>query len=115
MRLFGRRSDGPVATYAAVLDGAHLWLDLDGAVSLREAATGEEAAPMAPPEPVTTAFLPLTRPEVMAHRNETQIALCVGDQDVDREFRTPELSPRFSHRRTIARHVHRVRVLPGER
>jgi len=37
MRLFGRRDTGVVATYAAVLDGAHLWLDVDGAVSLRDA------------------------------------------------------------------------------
>jgi hypothetical protein len=36
MRLFGRRDSAPVATYAAVLDGAHLWLDLDGPVSVRD-------------------------------------------------------------------------------
>jgi hypothetical protein len=36
-RAFGRRDDGAVATYAAVLDGAHLWLDADGPVSVREA------------------------------------------------------------------------------
>jgi hypothetical protein len=37
MRLFGRRDAGPVASYAAVLDGARLWLDVDGPVSVREA------------------------------------------------------------------------------
>jgi len=37
MRLFGRRDSGSVARYAAVLDGAHLWLDVDGPVSLRDA------------------------------------------------------------------------------
>jgi hypothetical protein len=39
MRLFGRRDAAPVATYAAVLDGAHLWLDLDGPVSARDTDT----------------------------------------------------------------------------
>jgi hypothetical protein len=34
--VFGRR-DGAVATYAAVLDGIHLWLDVDGPVAVREA------------------------------------------------------------------------------
>jgi hypothetical protein len=29
-----------VATYAALLDGAHLWLDLDGPVSVRDTETG---------------------------------------------------------------------------
>jgi hypothetical protein len=37
MRGFGRRGDTAVATYAAVLDGVHLWLDVDGPVSVREA------------------------------------------------------------------------------
>jgi hypothetical protein len=36
MRLFGRRGDGAVATYAAVLDGIHLWLDVDPPVSVRD-------------------------------------------------------------------------------
>ena len=38
MRLFGRRDGSPVATYAAVLDGRHLWLEVeaDGPVALRE-------------------------------------------------------------------------------
>jgi hypothetical protein len=36
MRLFGRRDSPAVASYAAVLDGAHLWLDVEGAVSVRE-------------------------------------------------------------------------------
>ena len=38
-----RRRGGAVATYAGVLDGAHLWLDLDpadGEVSVRETASG---------------------------------------------------------------------------
>ena len=29
MRFRGRRGGAAVATYAAVLDGAHLWLDVD--------------------------------------------------------------------------------------
>jgi hypothetical protein len=37
MRLLGRRDGTAVATYAAVLDGVHLWLDVDGPVSVREA------------------------------------------------------------------------------
>ena len=36
MRLRGRRDGAAAATYAAVLDGAHLWLDLDGPVSVRD-------------------------------------------------------------------------------
>jgi len=39
MRLLRRREGGAVATYAAVLDGAHLWLDLPGPVSLRDTGT----------------------------------------------------------------------------
>jgi hypothetical protein len=37
VRFRGRRDEAAVATYAAVLDGAHLWLDVDGPVSVREA------------------------------------------------------------------------------
>ena len=37
MRLRGRRDGAAAATYAAVLDGVHLWLDLDGPVSVRDA------------------------------------------------------------------------------
>lgn len=37
----GRRDKGAVATtYAAVLDGAHLWLDVDGPVSARDPDSG---------------------------------------------------------------------------
>jgi hypothetical protein len=36
MRLRGRRNGAATATYAAVLDGVHLWLDLDGPVSVRD-------------------------------------------------------------------------------
>jgi hypothetical protein len=39
VKLFGRR-DTAVATYAAVLDGVHLWLDVEGAVAVREAGGG---------------------------------------------------------------------------
>ena len=35
-RVLGRRDGAVVATYAAVLDGVHLWLDLDGPVSVRD-------------------------------------------------------------------------------
>jgi hypothetical protein len=41
MRLFGRREGGAVATYAAVLDGAHLWLDVDGPVSVRDTVSAQ--------------------------------------------------------------------------
>lgn len=37
MRLRGRRDGAAAATYAAVLDGVHLWLDHDGPVSVRDA------------------------------------------------------------------------------
>lgn len=37
-RALGRR-EGAVATYAAVLDGVHLWLDVEGPVSVREGRT----------------------------------------------------------------------------
>ncbi len=37
MRLLRRRDEHAVAGYAAVLDGVHLWLDLDGPVSVRDA------------------------------------------------------------------------------
>ena len=37
MKLLRRREEKAVATYAAVLDGVHLWLDLDGPVSVRDA------------------------------------------------------------------------------
>jgi hypothetical protein len=36
MKLFGRRDSATVATYAAVLDGVHLWLDVEGPVAVRE-------------------------------------------------------------------------------
>jgi len=41
-----RRRDGAtvVSTYAAVLDGVHLWLDVDGPVSVREVDSGEVTA-----------------------------------------------------------------------
>ncbi len=39
MRLRGRRDGAAAATYAAVLDGVHLWLDLDGPVSVRDASS----------------------------------------------------------------------------
>jgi hypothetical protein len=41
MRLRGRRDGTAAATYAAVLDGAHLWLDLDGPVSVRDTDSQE--------------------------------------------------------------------------
>ena len=40
MRLFGRREGGAAATYAAVLDGIHLWLDVEARVSARDADSG---------------------------------------------------------------------------
>jgi hypothetical protein len=36
MRLLRRRESGAVATYAAVLDGIHLWLDVEGPVAVRD-------------------------------------------------------------------------------
>ncbi len=38
-RVFGRRDDRAMATYAAVLDGVHLWLDHDGPVAVRDTGT----------------------------------------------------------------------------
>ena len=35
-----RRGGAAVATYAAVLDGVHLWLDVEGPVSVRDASRG---------------------------------------------------------------------------
>jgi len=40
MKLRRRREGAAGATYAAVLDGAHLWLDVDGPVSVRDVDTG---------------------------------------------------------------------------
>jgi hypothetical protein len=40
VRLCRRGGGAAVATYAAVLDGVHLWLDLDGPVTLRDADDG---------------------------------------------------------------------------
>ncbi len=46
MRLRGRRDGATAATYAAVLDGAHLWLDLEGPVTVRdESGTVTELGP----------------------------------------------------------------------
>jgi hypothetical protein len=38
MRLLRRRGEATTATYAAVLDGVHLWLDVDGPVTVRDDA-----------------------------------------------------------------------------
>ncbi|QIG44425.1 hypothetical protein G5V58_18035 [Nocardioides anomalus] len=38
MRLLRRRGEATTATYAAVLDGVHLWLDVDGPVAVRDDA-----------------------------------------------------------------------------
>lgn len=40
MRLRGRRGPAAPATYAAILDGVHLWLDVDGPVTVRDADSG---------------------------------------------------------------------------
>ena len=40
MRLLRRREGVAVATYAAVLDGVHLWLDVDGPISVRDTGSG---------------------------------------------------------------------------
>lgn len=45
MRLLKRRGQGAVATYAAVLDGVHLWLDVEGTVAVREGRTTTELGP----------------------------------------------------------------------
>jgi hypothetical protein len=45
MRLLKRREQGAVATYAAVLDGVHLWLDVAGTVAVREGRTTTELGP----------------------------------------------------------------------
>lgn len=45
MRLLKRREQSTVATYAAVLDGVHLWLDVEGTVAVREGRTTTELGP----------------------------------------------------------------------
>ncbi len=53
MRLLKRRGDTAVAAYAAVLDGVHLWLDLDGPVSVRDPGSGEVVELGEPPVDLT--------------------------------------------------------------
>jgi hypothetical protein len=52
MKLFGRRDASPVATYAAVLDGVHLWVDLDR-LSLRDVESGAVVEVTATPVDLT--------------------------------------------------------------
>jgi hypothetical protein len=75
MKLLRRRDSAAVATYAAVLDGAHLWLDVAGPVAVREVGdrtvtelgdhpydlgglTGSTYDVLSGTEPVTLAALP---------------------------------------------------------
>ena len=55
MRIFGRRGEAPVAAYAAVLDGTHLWWHVPGhdRVVLRDAASGVEVRVDADPFALT--------------------------------------------------------------
>lgn len=72
MRLRGRRDEGAVATYAAVLDGVHLWLDVDGPVSVR-AADGKDVAELGG-HPYDLTPLTGTAYDVMAGRAPVRLA-----------------------------------------
>jgi hypothetical protein len=72
MRLRGRRDGAAAATYAAVLDGVHLWLDLDpaqGPVTVRdESGTSTELGP-APCDLSGLAALPGTTYDVLTGKS----------------------------------------------
>jgi hypothetical protein len=72
-RAFGRRDSGEVATtYAAVLDGAHLWLDVDGAVCLRD--TDSTAVVELGEHPYDLTGLPGTSYDVLAGAAPVRLA-----------------------------------------
>ena len=72
MRLRGRRDGAAVATYAAVLDGVHLWLDLDAAVSVRD-ADSKEVVELGE-APYSLAGLSGTTYDVLAGKAEVRLA-----------------------------------------
>jgi hypothetical protein len=49
MRLRRRRGGDAVATYAAILDGVHLWIDLDGPLAVRDTGSGATSELGVPP------------------------------------------------------------------
>jgi hypothetical protein len=73
MKLLGRRDGAAVsATYAAVLDGVHLWLDVDGRVSVRE-SDGKELTELGP-HPHDLTVLPGTSYDVLAGAAPVRLA-----------------------------------------
>lgn len=74
---FGRRGGAKVvSTYAAVLDGVHLWLDVDGPVSLRDADTLVATEPAEPP--LDLSGLTGETYDVMVQRHQVELATPPG-------------------------------------
>jgi hypothetical protein len=72
-RALGRRGGAQVAaTYAAVLDGVHLWLDLDGPVSVRD--TGSKEVVELGEQPCDLAGLAGSTYDVLAGRAAVRLA-----------------------------------------
>jgi hypothetical protein len=67
-----RRDSAAVATYAAVLDGVHLWLDVDGPVSVRE--PDAKAATELGDHPYDLSSLTGTTYDVLAGKNPVSLA-----------------------------------------
>jgi hypothetical protein len=86
MKLFGRRDDAAVATYAAVLDGAHLWIDLEGPVSLRDLDTG--AVSEHAERPVDLSGLTGSAYDVLLGRQQVQLS-----GSPDRPLTHPPVAP----------------------
>ncbi|HRK47945.1 MAG TPA: hypothetical protein PK324_20100 [Nocardioides sp.] len=80
-----RRREGAAvdATYAAVLDGAHLWLDVEGPVSVRDVDTGEVTDLGA--EPYDLGALTGSTYDVLAGQAGVELA----DRSADPLTRTP--------------------------
>jgi hypothetical protein len=86
-RVFGRRDAGAVwATYAAVLDGVHLWLDIDPPVSVRDADGGAVTELGQPPYDLSA--LTGTTYDVLAAKAPVRLA-----EPLRRSLMTTPLSP----------------------
>jgi len=72
MRLRGRRDGAAAATYAAVLDGVHLWLDLEGPVSVRD--TDSEAVIQLGEQPCDLAGLTGSTYDVLSGKSVVRLA-----------------------------------------
>lgn len=86
MRLFGRR-DTVVATYAAVLDGGHLWLDVTEPVTLRDADSS--AATEHPDRPIDLSGLTGTSYDVLVGSRPVEVA-AAPDRPLARTPLTPD-------------------------